>query len=445
MMKRGGTFWSDARFRLEVLEPGGGPPRLVDVERPFALIGRIAQADVCFDDRDVSARHVYLHADERGVFAVDLATRTGTRFGGAEAPFGWLRPGDEIEVAGRVVRLESFEAGGLDSVPPPCDANPLTDAGDAPLVGLALEAASGRGTAWVLGSELAFVGRGDGCAVRLNQASVSRTHCVLLRTTRAAYVIDLPGQPTLVNGSAPRGAAIIREGDVLTLGQVRFVARVTPVPGFEEEPVGELGLAQPVRRTLSRLEPTPAPGLLAPDGRAFPIELVPPESRDAVLGWMLGSLHASQSEILRRQSEIERSLAAFLQQSQVDAKARHEAQSAQLEALAAEVRRLAAQNQAPAPPPAQHRPAGIAPPYPAPVVTPRPARDVPAAPEIDPEKTFATAAWLLERIEKVGNENRFTFRSLISRLGGGGRAPEDEADPDIASKQSGGRGPDKPE
>jgi pSer/pThr/pTyr-binding forkhead associated (FHA) protein len=442
MAKRGGTFWTDARFNLDVLEPGGGPPRLVPIQRPFALIGRIAQADLQFDDRDISARHVYLHADERGVFAIDLATRTGTRFNGADAPCGWLSTGDEIEIASRVVRLESFELGGHHISPPPCALNLLTDAGDSPLVGLAIEPVAGRGAAWVVGSELAFVGRGDGCAIRLNQASVSRTHCVLLRTSRAAFVIDLPGQPTLVNGSPPRGAAIIRDGDILTLGQVRFVARVTPVPGFEEERVGELGIAQPFRSDLSRFPSSPtAGGLPTLGGQSFPIELVPPESRDAVLGWMLGNLHASQAEILRRQDDIQHSLAAFLQQLHIEAGARHQAQSAQLEALAAEVRRLAAQQVQPAP----GTPGYSSLPYSplAPSEPPRPARDIPSAPEIDPDKTFATAAWLLERIEKVGNENKFTFRSLLSRLGGASRSTGD-ADPETetgpAATQSGDPG-----
>ena len=164
-------------------EPGAAGPRLVPFGRPFALIGRIAHADLHFEDRDVSARHVYLHADARGLFAVDLATRTGTRFGESEAPCGWLRPGESIEVAGRALRLASFELDGRAASPPPCAVNLLTDAGDAPLVGLTLEPVAGRGPSSALGSELAFVGRGDGCAIRLNQANVSRTHCALLRTT----------------------------------------------------------------------------------------------------------------------------------------------------------------------------------------------------------------------------------------------------------------------
>jgi hypothetical protein len=429
MPKRVGLYWTDARFTLEVHEPGAAGPRLVPFGRPFALIGRIAHADLHFEDRDVSARHVYLHADARGLFAVDLATRTGTRFGESEAPCGWLRPGESIEVAGRALRLASFELDGRAASPPPCAVNLLTDAGDAPLVGLTLEPVAGRGPSWALGSELAFVGRGDGCAIRLNQANVSRTHCALLRTTDAAYVIDLPGQPTLVNGQPPRGATALRDGDVLSIGQVRFLARVATAGGPAGEgpgPSHELSLIQSAHDLARAAEPGAMAtfgGLPVPDGRPFPIDLIPPDSRNAVLGWMLGALHAGQTELIRRQDELQQSVVAIIQHLQSDAAARQASQEERIDRLAEELRRLAAQQaQAAAPPhghpaPTPHLPA---PPR-------RPEREAPPAPEIDPGRSFETAAWLLERIDKLGNENKSTIKSIFSRFGASLRRAEEPA------------------
>jgi len=424
MPKRVGPYWTDARFTLEVREPGAAGPRLVPVGRPFALIGRIAHAELRFEGRDVSARHVYLHADARGLFAVDLATRTGTRFGDAEAPCGWLRPGESIEVAGRVIRLAAFEVDGRPVAPPPCAVNLLTDAGETALAGLTLEPVAGRGPSWALGSELAFVGRGDGCAIRLNQANVSRTHCALLRTARDAYVIDLPGQPTLVNGQPPRGATALRDGDVLSIGQVRFIARVAPRAGLADEdpaPSRELGLI-PSAHDLARIDPAAVPGLMpgpgglpVHDGRPFPIDLIPPESRGAVLGWMRGALHAGQSEMMRRQDELQESVVAILQHLQSDSAARLASQEERIGRLAEELRRLATQGPSL---PAPDRPHHPAPP------PPRPARDLPPAPEIDPARSLATAAWLLERIDKIGTENRSTLKSLFARLGASPRKAE---------------------
>lgn len=444
MPKRVGPYWTDTRFTLEVHEPGGGGPRVVPFGRPFALIGRIAHADLHIEDRDVSARHVYLHADARGLFAVDLATRTGTRFGEAEAPCGWLRPGESLEVAGRSIRLTSFEVDGRPTAPPPCAVNLLTDAGDAPLVGLTLDPVAGRGPSWALGSELAFVGRGDGCAIRLNQANVSRTHCALLRTPGAVYVIDLPGQPTLVNGQPPRGAATLRDGDVLTIGQVRFVARVAPAAGQAEEPPApsrELGLAQAAHdlaRVADAASVTGPGGLPLPDGRPFPIDLIPPESRNAVLGWMLGALHAGQSELIRRQDELQESVVAILRHLQSDAAARISSQEERIDRLAEELRRLAAQGHA-LPSPPQGPP--HAPPYPVPTPPRRLMRDAPPAPEVDPNRSFETAAWLLDRIDKIGVENKSTIKSIFSRLGSSLRKPENTTQ---ASTQSPDPGPEGP-
>ena len=445
MPKRVGPYWTDARFTLEVHEPGAAGPRLVPMGRPFALIGRIAHADLHIDDRDISARHVYIHADVRGLFAVDLATRTGTRFGESEAPCGWLRTGEAFEVAGRTIRVASFELDGRPVSPPPCAVNLLTDAGDAPLAGLTLEPVAGRGPSWALGSELAFVGRGDGCAIRLNQANVSRTHCALLRTAYAAYVIDLPGQPTLVNGQPPRGAAALSDGDVLSIGQVRFVAKVAPAPGFADAGLPasrELGLIQS-GRDLARLEPARGfADLPAPDGRPFPIDLIPPESRGAVLGWMLGTLHAGQSELLRRQDELQESVVAILRHLQTDSAARIASQEQRIDRLAEELRRLAAGTQA-APRPLAGPPAVAPHPYPAPThhpaptphapPPPRPARDVPPAPELDPARSLETAAWLLERIDKLGTENKSNIKSFFSRIGTSIRKAEEAAS---ASTQS---------
>ena len=326
----------------------------------------------------------------------------------------------------------------------------LADAGDVPLVGLTLEPAGQRGSSWALGSELAFVGRNDGCAIRLNQASVSRTHCALLRTPEAAYVIDLPGRPTLVNGQPPRGAAALNDGDVLTLGQVRFIARVATAPDEYAPPANrEPG---PAHHDLARVAGRPpAPflaGLPPLAGGPFPIDLVPPESRDAVLGWMLGALHAGQTEILRRQDDLQLAIGMILQHLQSETDARNnrlDAQNSRLDAVLDELKRLESQPDRPPvdlPPPTH--------PYHLPPDPPRPGRDLPPAPEIDPARSLETAAWLLARIDKIGSENKFSIRTLLSRIAS--RKPDPRpgaadtgAEADGASTQSQGPGVDRAE
>src|SRR5579864_5349678 len=99
-----GALWVDGEFTLRIREVGS--ERVLRIRRPFALLGRITGSDIRIEDRAVSARHVYLHLDQRGVFGVDLATRTGTRFGELAHSSGWLGPGQSFEVADR--RIEQI-------------------------------------------------------------------------------------------------------------------------------------------------------------------------------------------------------------------------------------------------------------------------------------------------------------------------------------------------
>ena len=446
MPKRVGPYWTDARFTLEVHEPGAAGPRLVPFGRPFALIGRITHADLHLDDRDVSARHVYLHADVRGLFAVDLATRTGTRFGEAEAPCGWLRPGESIEVAGRLIRVASFELDGRAATPPPCAVNLLTDAGDVPLAGLTLEPVAGRGPSWALGSELAFVGRGDGCAIRLNQANVSRTHCALLRTAHAAYVIDLPGQPTLVNGQPPRGATaparrrrpVDRPGPLRGPARrptrprrraARAIARIRAAPvGPRSGPVRRSDRYRARRPARPRRPPVPdrpdparvprrGPRLDARDAPRRPVRAAPPPGRAPAVG-----RGGSPAPPVRRRGAARVAGGA-------DRPARRGATPARGPTPAAR-----ATGRPAAPEPLARGPRSAP--------TPAAARDVPPAPEINPARSLATAAWLLERIDKLGNENKTNIKSFFSRIGTSIRKAEEAAS---TSTQSPATGADRPD
>ena len=80
-------LWFQGGFTLRI---SGGATVAVDV--PFGVIGRAPGRALVIDDPAASSRHAYLHLDHRGLFAVDLATRTGTRVGPGGGLSGWLRP-----------------------------------------------------------------------------------------------------------------------------------------------------------------------------------------------------------------------------------------------------------------------------------------------------------------------------------------------------------------
>ena len=231
---RGGDaapLWVDGEFWLEVHEPGGGPARLVHVPRPYGLLGRLEGADVRIDDRAVSARHVYLHLDRRGLHAVDLASRTGTRLPQPGRLACWLAPGDEIELAGRRVRLADLRLHGPPAAPDAARPDLLSYSGDPALPRVTLVPVPARDASRSLDSELVFAGRGTSCGVRVEGASASRVHATLVRARGGAFIVNMLGRGTWINGKPLAGAAPLHHGDVLGIGLARFDVRIEASAG----------------------------------------------------------------------------------------------------------------------------------------------------------------------------------------------------------------------
>src|SRR5579872_3287942 len=74
-----GQFWTEGDMMLQVQGLGREMDRIVKIRRPFALVGQSPDSDICLNEPGVSERHVYLHLDPRGLYVVDLLTRSGTR------------------------------------------------------------------------------------------------------------------------------------------------------------------------------------------------------------------------------------------------------------------------------------------------------------------------------------------------------------------------------
>jgi pSer/pThr/pTyr-binding forkhead associated (FHA) protein len=410
-------LWVDGEFTLRIRE--GGTDRILRIRRPFALLGRIAGSDIRIEDRAVSARHVYLHLDHRGVFGVDLATRTGTRFGPDKRSAGWLRPGRAFEVAGRQVELLAAHVAGIDPWPTPGahEGDPLVEAGSAPLLGITLHATHARHVPRALGSELVFVGRGASCGVRVEGATASRVHCVLVRTVHDAFVVDLIGRGTWLNGRLVTGAAALADGDTLVIGSARFGVRFSKP--------GENALARRPEALLPELLPNrnwplattegPLPTSLLPTGvPPFPDSL-PAETQGAVLAWMMGTLQAGQAEALRRQGEFHIALTRLLQQMQRDQATllnehlnRMERIDHELLELRTEISRRFGSAEA-----------ATAAALPQPEVPPNlRVGPVPKPADADPA---TAAAWLINRVSQLEDEQRSTWKDMIARLTGGSR------------------------
>jgi pSer/pThr/pTyr-binding forkhead associated (FHA) protein len=409
-------LWVEGRFALVVHSPHGLPPQTVRILRPYALIGRVVGADVRIDDHRVSARHAYLHLDHRGLYAVDLATRTGTRVGLEGRGAGWLSAGDTMEIADHRVEVIDMQVGGgafADS------SDPLADARALPITRVTLFPSRNPDAPLVLGSELVFLGRSPSCGVHVEGASASRTHCVLIRTRNSAFVVDLAGRGTWLNDRPLHGAAPMIDGDSLMVGSARFEVRVEP-PGRNRSGNG---------RSLATTRPAPPPATVAntlpstpaelftaaglPSHLNLPAGLVPAEAQAAFLAWIMNLVQNTQSEMLRRQDEFHHDMVRLMGQMQRENTTllnqhfeRVEAINRELSSLRDEIGRRFG-SEAPALPPAT---------VPKPPITPR-AAPIPIAPTPAPADPATATNWLLTRVKQLDQENRSSWRDLLFRLG----------------------------
>lgn len=85
-----------------------------------------------------------------------------------------------------------------------------------------------------------LVGRGKGCPVRIPSAEVSRRHCRIYLEDGLVYVEDLDSvNGTNVNGQPVKGKDLIRPGDHLEVGPVKFIVEYELTPEVLERLRGD--------------------------------------------------------------------------------------------------------------------------------------------------------------------------------------------------------------
>ena len=371
---RPGTLWVEGRIGLRLED---GSRRAID--RPFVRIGGTGCADLRLSGHDIHAHQVYLHLDRRGLFALGLTGREGLQIEGKRTPAGWLKTGQTLTVAGRRIEVVALQVDGAALPVAGAEPGPLpTENTSTALVQVELHPIPAAECPWTLDSELVVLGRAPSCGVSIPSWSVAGVHAVLVRGRAAAYVVNLAGAGLGRNGRPVRDAAVLTDGDQLTVGSVRFDVHIHLRP---------------------QIQPVPATLVLAP--LEPPAELGLTGAPPALLAWMMAALQAIQAEMQRRQDVFQRELAQALRvwhEDHEDALAAHQARveaiHQELAALREDLRR-------------QLDPAPHAPPLPPLQLA------APPAPPAEPE---AATAWLLDRVQRLDAANRASWRDLLGRL-----------------------------
>ena len=185
------------------------------IDRAFSLCGRSGDLELPLDHPDVSVRHAALHPVGSRLLVIDLASRTGVRWG-AGAGRGETRRGSGWLAPGRTVRVGPFELRNTqpEALPPAGgfgEDDPFTapPAGTPPRVRLVGDGWHDGPRSVTLVGPVARVGRGKKCELRAVGEDVSRVSALLVRAADGLWAVDLRGR----SGLRVAGEPVHHDGD----------------------------------------------------------------------------------------------------------------------------------------------------------------------------------------------------------------------------------------
>ena len=206
-------YWTNRRIRID----GVGTVKLPTcvLEKPYALIGSHASAELVLTGDGVKRRHLFALATDEGIHILDLVqgNRQGKQYG------YWLRPGQELTIGAHRIRL-SFAKGELPTVTP--DNNLLSMPVQRPYPMIVCKSDGTIIGQPYLNRPLAMMGRRDSCKFQFTTRSVSPEHCVFYQQSGRLWVVDFHSTRRTENNGKPIDCAELQHGSSLKLGRVEI-------------------------------------------------------------------------------------------------------------------------------------------------------------------------------------------------------------------------------
>lgn len=209
---------------LDVSHPRRAEPKRIEIETPFAVIGRSNTADIPLKGSDVSFRHAYMQPLMGGVFCVDLGSHHGTHWGERRQRAGWLSDEHAMSIGPYTITLvNASPSDSADSNPVDFSIDPLEcepgNLEDLPRFVLQVSDNEAAPRSFTIDRLITFIGRSSDCPIKLADDSVSRVHCSLVLTPTGLWVVDLLGKSGVTINGQPQRFAALEHGDRFAVGR----------------------------------------------------------------------------------------------------------------------------------------------------------------------------------------------------------------------------------
>ena len=209
-----------------------------EIERAAFVVGRHPAADLALDDPSVEPYHAFFQVVEGRLFAFDLGTTEGLRWGEVPRAAGWVSRGQTLKIGRYAIRLVGGDQDEPKSVAQPAPTT-VRYVSRLNLPGVFLEyrvATEGKDVRYqreVLDRALMLAGSSDRCKLRVAGPDVPKFICPLVRTPAGLWMTNIhPSEGATVNGAFCRFTRLEDE-DVVQLGQLEsssHLRRSPPLP-----------------------------------------------------------------------------------------------------------------------------------------------------------------------------------------------------------------------
>ena len=186
------------------------------------MVGRDPAADLILDDPSVAPFHAFLQVVEGRLFAFDLGSADGLRWGEIPRAAGWLNRGQPLRMGRYTIRLVGGDSDeGKPIVQPAPTSSRYVSRLNLPSVFLEFRAAAARKDGQyqrdVFDRVLVLAGSSERCMLRVEGRNVAKFICALIRTGERLWMANIfPTEGATVNGAFCRFARI--DDDVIQLG-----------------------------------------------------------------------------------------------------------------------------------------------------------------------------------------------------------------------------------